>query len=85
MFEPDYEKNQTIITLYTDYVRVASNTANGILRTVGGGELQSTSFTVGSSSLRGCIDEIRLSQGVLDVKDLMRATRVKLPFAITIR
>ena len=85
MFEPDYEKNQTIITLYTDYVRVASNTANGILRTVGGGELQSTSFTVGSSSLRGCIDEIRLSQGVLDVKDLMRATRVKLPFAIMIR
>ena len=85
MFEPAYEKNQTLITLYTDYVRVASNTANGILRTVGGGELQSTSFTVGSSSLRGCIDEIRLSQGVLDVKDLMRATRVKLPFAITIR
>ena len=85
MFEPDYEKNQTIITLYTDYVRVASNTANGILRTVGGGELQSTSFTVGFSSLRGCIDEIRISQGVLDVKDMLRATRPKLPFAVILR
>jgi hypothetical protein len=84
-FEPDYEGNQTVITLYTDYVRVATTAANGILRTVGGGELQSTSFTVGSSSLSGCIDEIRISQGVLDVKDMMRATRPKLPFAIVIR
>ena len=84
-FEPDFDNNKTVIALYRDYAYMESKTANGILRTVGGGELQSTSFTVGSSSLRGCIDEIRISQGVLDVKDMMRATRSKLPFAIVIR
>jgi hypothetical protein len=84
-FEPDYDSNKTLLKMYLDYKYIGSNTANGILRTVGGGELASTSFTIGSTALNGFIDEVRLSQGVLEVKDMLRATRVKLPFAIIIR
>lgn len=83
-FEPD-DAGNTLMKFYLDYEYVASRTAWGTLRTVGGGELANTSFTIGSSALSGAIDEIRISQGVLDVSEMLRATFVKGPFVIVIR
>ena len=84
-FDPDEEKSNTSISFYKDRKFIGTKTVNGLVRTVESGAISSTSFSIGSPALTGYIDEVRLSQGILDVKDMLRATHVKRPFAIIFR
>jgi len=84
-FDSDEEKSNTSISFYKDRKFIGTKTVNGLVRTVESGAISSTSFTIGSAALTGYIDEVRLSQGILDVKDMLRATHVKRPFAIIFR
>jgi hypothetical protein len=84
-FDSDEEKSNTSISFYKDRKFIGTKTVNGLVRTVESGAISSTSFTIGSTELTGYIDEVRLSQGILDVKDMLRATHVKRPFAIIFR
>lgn len=84
-FEPDEDGENTVVKLYVDRRYFGKVPVRGLLRTVGGGDLSNTSLTIGAGNIYGAIDEVRISQGVLDVKDMMRATRVKLPFAVILR
>ena len=90
-FTPDYTTSasypngKTTIAFYRDRKYVSSAEAKGILRTVGGGELSNTSFTIGSAAFHGNIDEVRVTQGVLQVADMMHATHVKRGFSLVVR
>ena len=90
-FTPDetvtetYPRGKTTIAFYRDRKYISSGTARGILRTVGGGEISATSLTVGSTGLAGNIDEVRISQGVLSVDEMMHARRPKRGLVVRIR
>lgn len=90
-FTPDYTTSasypngKTTIAFYKDRKYVGYVVAKGILRTVGGGELSNTSFTIGSTAFHGNIDEVRVTQGVLQVADMMHATHVKHGFSLVVR
>jgi hypothetical protein len=73
--EPDGEGN-TIVKMYKDYVQFGGvQKITGRPQMLLDGGVPASSMVIGADSYNGWIDEVRISQGVLSVDELMRAQK----------